>query len=76
MAVVNKPIKHQRNLVTKFIAGKHSRQEFEPVLGPVVDKAKCEPLQLGNNCWQQWNKVVMNIALTRTNPAASIVTVY
>ena len=45
--VVNKPIKHQRNLVTKFIAGKHSRQEFEPVLGPVVDKAKCEPLTVG-----------------------------
>lgn len=40
--VVNKPLKQQRNLVTKFIASKHSRQEFEPVLGPVVDKAKCE----------------------------------
>ena len=74
--VVNKPLKQQRNLVTKFIAGKHSRQEFEPVLGPVVDKAKCEPLHLGNNCWQQWNREVMTVALTRTNPAASIVTVY
>lgn len=48
--VVDKPIKQQRNLVTKFILGKHSRQEFEPLLGPVVDKAKCEPLHLGNNC--------------------------
>lgn len=74
--VVNRPLKQQRNLVTKFIAGKHSRQEFEPLLGPVVDKAKCEPLHLGNNCWQQWNKEVMNIALTRTNSGASIVTVY
>ena len=74
--VVNRPLKQQRNLVTKFIAGKHSRQEFEPLLGPVVDKAKCEPLHLGNNCWQQWNKEVMTIALTRTNPGASIVTVY
>lgn len=70
--VVNKPIKQQRNLVTKFISGKHSRQEFEPLLGPVVDKAKCEPLHLGNNCWQQWNKEVMTVALTRTNPAAPI----
>lgn len=42
--VVNKPLKQQRNLVTNFIASKHSREEFEPVLGPVVDKAKCEPL--------------------------------
>ena len=74
--VVNKPLKQQRNLVTKFIASKHSRQEFEPVLGPVVHKAKCEPLHLGNNCWQVWNKEVMTIALTRTNPDASIVTVY
>jgi len=74
--VVNKPLKQQRNLVTKFIASKHSRQEFEPVLGPVVDKAKCEPLHLGNNCWQGWNKEVMTIALGRTNPDASIVTVY
>ena len=74
--VVNKPLKQQRNLVTKFIASKHSRQEFKPVLGPVVDKAKCEPLHLGNNCWQQWNKEVMTIALTRTNADASIVTVY
>ena len=40
-------------LVTKFILGKHSRQEFEPLLGPVVDKAKCEPSHFGNNCWQQ-----------------------
>ena len=72
----NKPLKQQRNLVTKFIASKHSRQEFEPVLGPVVDKPKCEPLHLGNNCWQVWNKEVMNIALTRTNPDASIATVY
>lgn len=61
--VVNKPLKQQRNLVTKFIASKHSRQEFEPVLGPVVDKAKCEPLHLGNNCWQGWNKEVITIAL-------------
>lgn len=29
--VVNKPLKQQRNLVTKVVASKHSRQEFEPV---------------------------------------------
>ena len=54
--VVNKPLKQQRNLVTKFIAGKHSRQEFEPILGPVVDKAKCEPLHLGNKTYQYYLK--------------------
>ena len=69
--VVNKPLKQQRNLVTKFIAIKHSRLEFEPVVGPVVDKAKCEPLHLA-----AMNNEVMTIALTRNNPDASIVIVY
>ena len=72
---VNKSPKQQRNLVTKFISGKHSRQEFLPFVGPAIDKAKCEPIHLGNNCWQEWNKQVMTIALTRTNTDPAIATV-
>ena len=72
---VNKSPKQQRNLVTKFISGKHSRQEFLPFVGPAIDKAKCEPIHLGNNCWQEWNKQVMTIALARTNTDPAIATV-
>ena len=31
----------------------------------MIDKAVCEPLHLGNNCWQLWNKDAMTIALNR-----------
>ena len=41
-----------RTKVTEFIASQNSRQEFEPLLGPVIDKAVVEPLHLANNNWQ------------------------
>ena len=41
-----------RTKVTQFIASQKSRQEFEPILGPFVDKAVVEPLHLANNNWQ------------------------
>lgn len=41
-----------RTKVTEFIAKNKSRPEFEPVLGPVIDKAVVEPLHLANNTWQ------------------------
>lgn len=39
----------KRSKVTSFIAGKSSRQEFEPLLGKIVDRAHVEPLHLKNN---------------------------
>ena len=42
---------NQREKVCKKIAELKSRQEFEPILGPMVQLAKCDPLHLGNNCW-------------------------
>ena len=63
-------------MITKFIANKASRQEFKPDLGPVIDKAVCEPLHLGNNCWQLWNKDAMAIALNRSNIAQGAANVY
>ena len=38
-----------RTKVTEFIASQKSRQEFEPILGPYIDKAVVEPLHLANN---------------------------
>ena len=39
----------RRAKVTSFIAQKHSRQEFEPVVGKLIDRAHVDPLHLKNN---------------------------
>ncbi|CAB4003764.1 Hypothetical predicted protein [Paramuricea clavata] len=39
----------KKSKVTSFIAQKKSRQEFEPPLGNIIDKAHVEPLHLKNN---------------------------
>ncbi|CAB4011121.1 Hypothetical predicted protein, partial [Paramuricea clavata] len=39
----------KRSKVTNFIAGKRSRQEFKPLLGPMVDRIHIDPLHLKNN---------------------------
>ena len=38
-----------RAKVTSFIAQKHSHQEFEPVVGKLIDRAHVDPLHLKNN---------------------------
>ena len=39
----------RRSKVTSFIAQKHSRQEFQPVIGKLIDRAHVDPLHLKNN---------------------------
>lgn len=39
----------RRAKVTSFIAQKHSRQEFESVVGKLIDRAHVDPLHLKNN---------------------------
>jgi hypothetical protein len=41
--------KTKRNKITSFIAGEKSRQEFEPLLGPFLERAHIEPLHVKNN---------------------------
>jgi len=55
-----------RPAITKFIATQKSRQEFTPFLGPIVQKAKCEPLHLANNCWQLWFHELFCIVMSST----------
>ena len=40
----------KRSRLTTFIAKNKSRQEFEPRLGNIIDRAHVEPLHLKNNC--------------------------
>ena len=57
----------KREKVTSFIAQKKSRQEFPPLVGKFIDRAKAEPLHLKNNAWQQWNSSVLKYALSRSD---------
>lgn len=55
--------------ITSFIAQKHSRQEFEPVVGKLIDRAHVDPLHLKNNgcAWahqQLLNEVIAMSKLT------------
>ena len=57
----------KREKLTSFIAQKKSRQEFPPLVGKFIDRAKAEPLHLKNNAWQQWNLSVLKYALSRSD---------
>ncbi|KAK2562638.1 hypothetical protein P5673_014329 [Acropora cervicornis] len=57
----------KREKITSFISQQKSRQEFPPLVGNFIDKAKAEPLHLKNNAWQQWNSFVLKYALSRTD---------
>ena len=53
----------QLRLVKKIcekIADLKSRQEFRPILGHMLQLAKCDPLHLGNNCWGHWHILIFN----------------
>ena len=39
----------RRSKITNFIAQRHSRQEFKPAVGKLIDRAHVDPLQLKNN---------------------------
>jgi len=58
----------ERSKVTKFIAGKSSRQEFKPFLGKYIDNAMPDPLHNTNNAWQKWHLQVLFIALKLVKP--------
>lgn len=47
------------NKVSNAIRDLGSRQEFEPVLGRLIDKAYAEPLHNSNNAWQLLQQAVV-----------------
>ena len=57
----------KREKITSFISQKKSRQEFLPLVGKFIDRAKAEPLHLKNNAWQQWNSSVLMYSLSRSH---------
>ena len=54
-----------RTKLTTIIAQKKYRQEFEPLVGQIMDKAKAETLHLKNNAWQHCHLFVMKYVLKK-----------
>ena len=53
-----------RSKITTFIANQHSRQEFTPLVGNLIDKAHVEPLHLKNNACALAHRLLLNIAIS------------
>lgn len=59
--------KTKRAKVTQFIAGKKSRQEFQPFIGKLCEKEVVEPLHLKNSGVQYLHTMLLNIAIFLSN---------
>ena len=59
----------RRSKITSFIAQKHSRQEFEPVVGKLIDLVHVDPLHLKNYACARAHQQLLNevIANVKTN---------
>lgn len=64
--------KTNRSKVTKFIADKHSRQEFIPRLGKFCDKAVLEPLHLKNNAVQHLHRLLLRVLISISSLPANL----
>ena len=62
----------KRNKVTAFIASKKSRQEFEPVIGELIDRAHVDPLHLKNNACALGHRNILHIALSMSKLSNSV----
>lgn len=52
--------------VLDFIKDQKSRQEFEPIIGQIINAGYAEPLHNGNNEWQFWHSFVTDIAVSKS----------
>lgn len=57
----------KRNKLLNFIKSNSSRQEYEPILGQLVDKVYAEPLHNGNNAWQQLHEAMLSHSISKSN---------
>ena len=55
-----------RNKILDKMRKLKCRQEFEPLLGKLIDKAYAEPLHNSNNAWQQFNLGLLEEAVGRS----------
>lgn len=53
----------KRKKVLDFIKDQKSRQEFESIIGQIINAGYAEPLHNGNYGWQFWDSFVIDIAI-------------
>jgi hypothetical protein len=53
----------KRNKLLNFIREQGSRQEYEPLLGKLVDCGFAEPLHNSNNAWAYFHELMLKTAL-------------
>ena len=58
----------KRKKLLNYIRDLKSRQEYPPILGPLIDNIYAEPLHNGNNAWQQLHAHI----LSHTNGKSSM----
>ena len=56
----------QRNRLLLFIREQGSRQEYEPLLGKLVDCAYAGPLHNSNNAWQYLHNIMLEIVVEKS----------
>ena len=61
----------KRKKVLESIKALKSRQEFPPLLGPLIDKAYAKPLHNANNAWQFLHKKILEFAIAKSNLPSS-----
>ena len=59
--------KTKRTKITKFIADNKSRQEFEPLIGRLIDKAHVDPLHVKNNACQLLHQELMYESIKKSS---------
>ena len=62
----------KRSKVTKFIAGKKSRQEFAPRVGRVIDRVHVDPLHLKNNICALVHRHILNLVMSMSKLSSSV----
>lgn len=63
----NYAVSTKRKKVLDFIRDLKARQEFEPLIGRMIDVGYAEPLHNGNNGWQFWHSLVLELALGKSH---------
>ncbi len=55
-----------RNKLLSFITEQGSRQEYEPLLGKLVDCGFAEPFHNSNNAWTYFHRLMLETALSKS----------
>lgn len=66
-------VQTKRSKVTTFITSNKSRQEFEPLIGKLIERAHVDPLHLKNNACQLIHKVMLHEAIQKSSLGSNVV---